>query len=105
MYGWILDCFQYFVEARYGEGAWLKIMKHPYEESTEELPDFGGFVRHNYYPDELSVRVFVTASQLFEEDFNVVLEAYGVFFIELSFLTRRRTRRCSVRCPRRCRVS
>lgn len=77
MFGWINDCTECLVIAKFGEDTWHKI-KAKANCSVED----GGFLRYQYYPDSDTVSLVVAASEVLEISVDDVLYAFGDFFID-----------------------
>jgi len=77
MFGWINDCTECLVLAKFGDETWQKIK----EKAGCEVKD-GGFLRYKYYPDSDTVQLVVAASEVLGIGVDDVLFAFGDYFID-----------------------
>jgi Haem-NO-binding len=77
MFGWINDCTEKLVLTKFGIEQWHAIKA----KAGCEVAD-GGFIRHEYYPDESTVQLVVAASEILGLTVDQVLEAFGTYFME-----------------------
>jgi guanylate cyclase soluble subunit beta len=79
MFGWINDCTEKLIVSKFGLETWHEVKK-----KAGCLVEDGGFVRHEYYPDESTVQLVVAASGILGLTVDQVLEAFGTYFMEFT---------------------
>lgn len=79
MFGWINDCTEKLVISKFGVENW-----HLIKQQAGCTIEDGGFIRHEYYPDDSTVQLVVAASNVLGLTVAQVLEAFGVFFMEFT---------------------
>ena len=79
MFGWINACVESLVLTKFGIDKWHEIKKN----ANCDVED-GGFIRHVYYDDAVTVSLVVAASECLGVTAEFVLETFGDYFMEYS---------------------
>lgn len=79
MHGWFIDCIEKLVLAKYGHEIWVQI-KH----KAHCTVDIGGWVRLQFYPDEMCFNLFNATSEVIGGDALYIFGQYfgGFYLIE-----------------------
>lgn len=76
MLGWINDCIEKLVLAKYGVDAWHVVK----QKAGCEVPD-GGFLKLDHYTDKSTLDLFAAAGEVAGLTVPQVLETFGEFFV------------------------
>eukprot|EP00929_Paragymnodinium_shiwhaense_P037198 TRINITY_DN19862_c0_g1_i1.p1 TRINITY_DN19862_c0_g1~~TRINITY_DN19862_c0_g1_i1.p1 ORF type:complete len:867 (-),score=49.36 TRINITY_DN19862_c0_g1_i1:236-2836(-) len=78
MYGWIQQSIEQLVLDKFGLDVWNQIKA---EAGCGRVP-LDGFVRHESYDDDLTLKLVAAASKVLNIDAGDVLQVYGGYFVE-----------------------
>lgn len=79
MHGWFIDCIEKMVLAKFGQEIWTQV-----KERAQCTVEVGGWVRLQFYPDELCFELIKACSEVLNTDASQLFGQYfgGYYLIE-----------------------